>query len=392
MEKLKISERFRKLIPALNQLERDGLEAAIERDGCLSPLVTWRGYLLDGHNRFEICERLGKPYKTVEVECEDEDWAALWIRKHQLSRRNLTDDQRAMIADEAAEEESKLVRQKQAKAARARVKARNPVRNSDVATDVYATSEPKAETPGRKPRTAEKAAKVAGVSERKMRKARKVRKASKKLAEKVESGEITLKQAEREIKELEREAQRDENREKVSRATSVQEISGVFSTVVLDPPWDWGDEGDNDQLGRARPDYATMSIERIGELPVDRLADKSAHLYLWITNRSMPKGFALMEKWGFRFITILTWPKPSFGMGNYFRGQTEHVLFGVRGSQGLKRKDASTLLPAWSRGPGGHSSKPVGFHEFVESCSPGPYLEMFSRSSRKDWTAWGEGS
>ncbi len=126
-------------------------------------------------------------------------------------------------------------------------------------------------------------------------------------------------------------------------------------------------------------------------LPLQKLAMDDCHLYMWITNRSLPKGFALLDEWGFRYVTAITWAKPSFGLGNYFRGQTEHILFGVRGSQPLRRKDVGTLFIA-PRGTGGHSSKPREFYELVESCSPGPYLEMFSRSERADWTQWGEGS
>jgi N6-adenosine-specific RNA methylase IME4 len=208
--------------------------------------------------------------------------------------------------------------------------------------------------------------------------------------EEIKAGKKTRIQAKREKKEKKRGERRRENAERIGKSPSIGSIDGAFSTIVIDPPWDWGDEGDVDQLGRARPDYATLGIEELMALPVSKLADKDAHIYLWITNRSMPKGFKLLESWGFRHVTMLTWPKPSFGMGNYFRGQTEHVLFGVRGSQPLKRKNASTLLPAWKRGPKGHSSKPVEFLEFVESCSPGPYLEMFSRSQRDGWVTWGE--
>lgn len=200
---------------------------------------------------------------------------------------------------------------------------------------------------------------------------------------------ITLEQ--RAKKEAARESKRAGNRKKVSKAADPLAVGAQFASIVIDPPWDWGDEGDNDQLGRAKPDYATMTIDQLKGLPVTKLADSDCHLYMWITNRSLPKGFDLLEAWGFRYITCLTWPKPSFGMGNYFRGQTEQVLFGVRGSQSLKRKNASTLLPNWKRGDK-HSAKPVEFYEFVESCSPGPFLEMFSRSSRDGWTAWGESS
>jgi N6-adenosine-specific RNA methylase IME4 len=102
----------------------------------------------------------------------------------------------------------------------------------------------------------------------------------------------------------------------------------------------------------------------------------------------MPKAASLLISWGFRWVTMLTWPKPSFGMGNYFRGQTEHVVFAVRGSLPLARKDASTLLPVWARGAH-HSAKPAEFLPFVESCSPGPYVELFARSQRDGWRSWG---
>ena len=229
-----------------------------------------------------------------------------------------------------------------------------------------------------------------GVTKRESPEAQMLAATSRASFEKLKAGEKTKVQLKRELKESGREKRREANREKIAAAPKL-DVERRFSAIVIDPPWDWGDEGDQDQLGRARPDYATMSLEQLRALPLGGLADVDCHLYCWITNRSMPKGFGLLEAWGFRFVTILTWPKPHFGMGNYFRGQTEHVLFGVRGSQMLRRKNASTLLPVWARGKGGHSSKPVEFHEFVESCSPGPYLEMFSRCQRKDWTTWGEG-
>lgn len=207
---------------------------------------------------------------------------------------------------------------------------------------------------------------------------------------KLAANDITLVQAQRELKEQVREQRREENRIIVQQATPLADVSARFATIVVDPPWDWGDEGDVDQMGRARPDYATMPYEKLLALPVADLADTDCHLYLWITNRSLPKGFALLEAWGFRYITCITWVKDgAFGLGNYFRGATEHILFGVKGSQPLKRKDARTVFHA-PRGPQGHSSKPVEIYAFVESCSPGPYLELFSRTNRADWTAWGE--
>src|ERR1700674_1046049 len=156
----------------------------------------------------------------------------------------------------------------------------------------------------------------------------------------------TITEVRRARREQKRERRRQENRKKVSAVSSTDLVrtGAKFATIVIDPPWDMSDEGDVNQMGRANPDYATMTIDQLVKLPVGDLADVDCHLYMWITNRSLPKGFGFMEKWGFRYITALTWVKPHFGIGNYFRGQTEHVLFGVKGSQALKRKNVSTVF------------------------------------------------
>lgn len=197
-----------------------------------------------------------------------------------------------------------------------------------------------------------------------------------------------VKEQKRADKEAAREEQRQENAEKIEELATPLDAQGLFQTIVIDPPWDWGDEGDVNQFGRARPDYHTMPIEDIERLPVSKIADDNCHLYLWVTNRSLPKAFRLIEAWGFRYITCITWVKPYFGMGNYFRGDTEQVLFAVKGSQPLKRKDVGTHFTA-PRG-NGHSAKPDEFYKLVESCSYGPYIDIFGRKDREGWSVWGE--
>ena len=191
-------------------------------------------------------------------------------------------------------------------------------------------------------------------------------------------------------KQVDLEAKRDENAEKIAAMPPMFSVVAgqVFTTMVIDPPWEFGDEGGGDLFDRAKPPYATMPFEEILALPVAKYADKNAHLYLWITNQLLPKGFALLESWGFRYITCLTWVKPNYRMGNYFRGQTEQVLFGVKGSLPLLRNDAPTVFLA-PRGTGGHSSKPNEFYELVETCSPASYIDVFARIERKGWTSIG---
>ena len=197
-----------------------------------------------------------------------------------------------------------------------------------------------------------------------------------------------VKEQKRAEREAQREDERQENAEKIETLATPLDAQGLFQTIVIDPPWDWGDEGDVNQFGRAKPDYYTMPIDEIEQLPVGKIAADNCHLYLWVTNRSLPKAFRLIEAWGFRYITCLTWVKPSIGMGNYFRGSTEQVLFCIKGSQPLKRRDVGTHFEA-PRGDR-HSAKPDEFYNLVESCSYGPYIDIFGRRGRDGWSVWGE--
>lgn len=354
------------------------------------PIVLYQGAILDGWSRYRACAEIG--IEPVSIQFDGDDAAAIQFTVRTNKRRNLTSSQWAAVAVEADEIiaaiKARVEEERRAKQAeRLKETHKSGGFGAGVSDNKLSNTKTEHET-----KTAHKTAELFNTNRSYINDAAKLKTERPDAFEKVKSGAATITQIKREIKEEQREARREENRAKVASVKSPQEIveSGAkFATIMIDPPWDWGDEGDQDQLGRARPDYSTMSIEQLLELPVGSLADDDAHIYLWITNRSLPKGFALLEKWGFRYITALTWVKPHFGMGNYFRGQTEHVLFGVKGSQMLKRRDVGTVFEA-SRGKGGHSSKPPEFYELVESCSPGPYLEMFSRSYRDNWVRWGE--
>lgn len=95
---IQIDPEFRALIPPLTNDERKQLEANLKVDGCREPLVLWKGLLLDGHHRFDICTREKLVYRTVEVSCADRDDAKAWIIRQQFGRRNLQPFQRAELA------------------------------------------------------------------------------------------------------------------------------------------------------------------------------------------------------------------------------------------------------------------------------------------------------
>lgn len=93
---LNINPVFRHLVPALTADERTRLEESIINEGCRDPIVIWTGtgYIIDGHNRYDICRRHAIVYSTVGKEFANEEEAKGWIIKNQLARRNLTSDQR----------------------------------------------------------------------------------------------------------------------------------------------------------------------------------------------------------------------------------------------------------------------------------------------------------
>jgi N6-adenosine-specific RNA methylase IME4 len=157
-----------------------------------------------------------------------------------------------------------------------------------------------------------------------------------------------------------------------------------YRTILADPPW-----GTKNQLGGygAIRHYPLMSMREICALPVGRLAADDAHLWLWVTNSDIfETGPAVMAAWGFSYRSCLTWIKPRFGLGNYLRNQTEHLLLGVRGRAPVLFKGQGT----WTYAPlQDHSHKPEEQYAIIERCSPGPYLELFARRRQPGWDAWG---
>jgi hypothetical protein len=92
-----IDSEFRSLIPPLTKQEYEYLELNLDSDGCRDALVVWNGILLDGHNRLEICKRLGIAYQVNEIGLPDRDAAKIWIINNQFGRRNLQPFQRAEL-------------------------------------------------------------------------------------------------------------------------------------------------------------------------------------------------------------------------------------------------------------------------------------------------------
>jgi N6-adenosine-specific RNA methylase IME4 len=174
-------------------------------------------------------------------------------------------------------------------------------------------------------------------------------------------------------------------------------LNPPYSTIVADPPWRYKSDGrmvTAANKASTNPDpnarYSTSTSTDLASLPVSELAAPNAHLYCWTTNPILPEAFALVEAWGFQYVTLLTWRKlGTLGMGYYFRGDTEHVLFAVKGKLPIAPADRKRNW--FEARKTGHSIKPASFFDLVETVSPGPYVELFARQPRLGWDAWGLG-
>lgn len=104
-----INEELKSLIPPLQQEERQLLEQSILEEGCRDAIIIWKnkGYIVDGHNRYDICTKHNKTYRTFEKDFTDFEAVKIWIKKNQISRRNLSPFLRAEYYIECKEWEWK---------------------------------------------------------------------------------------------------------------------------------------------------------------------------------------------------------------------------------------------------------------------------------------------
>lgn len=166
-----------------------------------------------------------------------------------------------------------------------------------------------------------------------------------------------------------------------------------YHTVYADPPW--LERGGGKCKRGADRHYPLMKTSEIMAMKpmIDELAEDDCHLYLWVTNNFLPDGLKVMEAWGFRYVTMITWLKDKAGLGQYYRGITESCLFGVKGKlpykigKDGKRRQGVTGFKAVRRE---HSQKPEKMRDMIMTVSYGPYLELFAREPHPGWDVWGD--
>ncbi len=165
-------------------------------------------------------------------------------------------------------------------------------------------------------------------------------------------------------------------------------MTAKYQCILADPPWEQPRVGRYKVAKHKRPDdlpYNTMTSDEICSLEVGKLAMPGCHLWLWTTNAHLQTAFDVIDAWGFKYLTCITWVKPS-GMGAWFVSRTQHLLFAYRSPLKMLQRYKPTVVFA---NPLKHSEKPAEFTALVEAVSPGSRLEMFARRPLPGWDVWG---
>lgn len=363
------------LFPLMDESQYSDLVADIKENGLVESIVLHEGKILDGRNRYNACNDAGVEPNFVEYEGED---ALSYVISLNLNRRHLNESQRAMIG-----------------ARLANMKGRRKVDKSDHFSNKDASEK-------------------LNVGLGTIKLAKKVQKEGiEDLQKSVEAGKVsvsaasdiaTLDKAEQEVivakgedeilkmaKEIR--AKKSEIRKAERIADIIKQTEDIknldinfdksYSCIVIDPPWGYGTEYDPNGRRAANP-YPEMTLEQIKDIKLPTTND--CVLWLWTTHKFMRHSFDIIDTWGFRDVSILTWKKDRIGLGSWLRSQSEFCIMCVKGSPVVNLSNQSTVIEGKLRE---HSRKPDEFYSMVDSLCVGTKLDYFSREQRNGWDTFG---
>ena len=371
---IRIDPEFKSLIPPLTDEEYEGLRDSILHEGCRDALVIWDGVLIDGHNRYEICEKYGIPYDTVEMEFANRDEAKLWIYTNQLSRRNLLAYQRAVIALEMKSFFAEKAKENQRGGQGGILLSQKSVEAKSVDTQ-------------------KELAKVAGVSHDTIAKVEKIEaKATPEVKEQLRKGGMSINQAYKDIKREEKRQEREEIiQQQIEKPSSdgyvdIYTTDKLYRVIYADPPWSYNDKQNVEVLGGAEKHYLTMPLQDICDLPVPS-AD-NAVLFIWVTSPLLEDVFKVIKAWGFKYKSSFVWDKVAHNMGHYNSVRHEFLLIATKGSCTPDVQKLYDSVVSIERTE--HSRKPKEFRDMIDTLYPyGDRLELFAREAPKGWDVWG---
>ena len=409
--------------PQLKGIKRERLKASIEANGQRNPIKVYDGRILDGWNRYTICQELGIDpiFETVPATVQD---LFEYVADQNSHRRELTISQRALIA------------------ARMMTTPR---------------------TPGRQLRAKENenshwceflrladAARLMEVSERAVSQARTVDAESQPpVVDAVHTGDVTVKDAYNVLKKVIEPLETDDekNQAREDELTALAEVlqnkadgkeeyntlmptierirnrrtqdeippppEGKYNVIVCDPPWPvtgyapkgrTGDEalvnkpsgnqetsrhhGRNKDLVYAKmkvTDIAKMGEE--GKIP----AADDCFLFLWTTQKYLPEALMIVGEWGFAYHSTMVWHKQTGPQSpKSMRSNCEFIVVAKKGKIAWYETKGLAACNSWPRGKDvDHSAKPEAFYDLLRRVTRGKRIDLFNRREIDGFDGWG---
>lgn len=401
MENLKINEEFKSLIPPLTNEEYYMLETSIAAEGCRDALITWQGYIIDGHNRYEICKKHNVEFNVLKKDnFETESDVKLWMINNQIGKRNLTNIQKAELAIAIEKIEQILAKERQLANLKQFSDKQETAETSlsTVPPDLVERGEPDKDLEeelglwkfavdtvppdlverARDGEALVRAAQKVGVGYETVRKTKRIlEKAPEEVIEKVRKGEVSIDRAYHKIQRAER----------LEKNKVTEWPKGKYRIIYADPPWKYGDERSG--MGGAADQYSLMDLEDIKALEVKDLAEEDSVLFMWGTAPLLKEALEVIEVWGFQYKTHMVWNKQKGPQGNYVSPRHELLFIATKGSCTPDTNDRPNSVQTIER-TGRHSEKPQEFRSLIEQLyTYGNKIELFTRKQIEGWEGFG---
>jgi len=357
MQDLKIKEEFKKLIPPLSREEFVQLETNCLNEGIREAIVTWQGFIIDGHNRYEIAQRWGLEFKTEPKHFESESDVKVWMINNQFGRRNLSNYQRSVLALELESVFSEKAKEKQKESGGAvpQISAEPPIE------------------------TRKELAKIANVSHDTIARVKVIEaKATPEIKEQLSKGELSINQVYQDIKKEEKKAEYKEKVQESRVETSISENikhgdslqiletleDGCIDIVLTDPPYGisyisnrsiFEDSITKRGLLNDGETEAFELLDKTCEI-LQRKSAENAHLYFFCSWSVFSKFESIISKY-FTIKTPIIWDKGNKGSGdleNDWGNQTEIIIFCVKGKKLINTRRGNIISV-----PRLHSSKMI---------------------------------
>ena len=165
---------------------------------------------------------------------------------------------------------------------------------------------------------------------------------------------------------------------------------GKYRVIYADPPWKYKDgcESGSIQSLPVESHYPTMTIQEICDLPVNKISDENAILFLWVTSPLLKEGFEVIESWGFKYKSLFIWDKIKHNLGHYNSVRQELLLICTKGSCLPDKFIQFDSVQSIERTE--HSVKPEEFRKIIDTLyTHGRKIELFARKKADGWESFG---